>query len=533
MVSSIPLNEDAPGAARPRLNLVINLPGAVSAGTYGAGVLDFLVEALDAFSSPAPDGEALAHEVVLTGLSGASAGAQSALIFASAIGYRFAPARSADPAASLARNPFHRHWVELNDLADYLTTRDEPVQSLLDPTNVDRVVDSVLAFGSGLVQWRRPWLADHLRLAVALTNLRGMPSRYGDGVDAREFTRHADSMRFVLSGIGSAPAAAAGVGEQLLSLPEDPGAKRSAWHATLGRACIASGAFPLFFAPRSLERATADYALPALHAMPPAEARYSFCAVDGGVLDNDPRDLAAGLCAASRMAGERTVLLAIGAPPAEPLPGSSGASGMGVFGAFFALLNVLWNEARLRPDALAPLRASEFSAEFRIAPREAVGASSLAGTGLGGFAGYFAREFRNHDFMQGRADACAALREQFSLPEDDPLFARWTSSQRLRHRVADAAGGACRLPIIPLAEPLLRAAQVPAAVAASLPDVACYRPAMRRRIRHVLRALAAQSGSPGQRLLLRLLAAPLAWVGACLLQAGLKRYFAGRTIADQ
>ena len=59
--------------------LGINMAGAVSAGSYTAGVLDFLIEALDAWYAAKEHRDAVPmHEVSLEVLSGASAGGMCA-----------------------------------------------------------------------------------------------------------------------------------------------------------------------------------------------------------------------------------------------------------------------------------------------------------------------------------------------------------------------------------------------------------------------------------------------------------------------
>jgi hypothetical protein len=66
----------------------LTMSGAISAGAYAAGVLDFLVEALDAWEDArnGPDGDAVPnHRVGIKVMSGASAGAITAAIAAIAL----------------------------------------------------------------------------------------------------------------------------------------------------------------------------------------------------------------------------------------------------------------------------------------------------------------------------------------------------------------------------------------------------------------------------------------------------------------
>jgi len=515
---------------KPRLNLVVNLTGAVSAGTYAAGVLDFLIEALDEFyAARERDDDTPIHDVVLTGLSGASAGAQTALILASSIAYRFAPMRhesiaaahSSGPARG-ARNPFFHHWVEMNDLHDYLTTRDRPVQSVLDSTNIDLVVRSVLDFGTGLVRTCRPWVANHLRLGIAMTNLRGMPTSYANQPAAgdHEFTRHADSMYFSISGLGSASTPAPKGVEHPLAMPESAADKCCAWYETLGRACVASGAFPLVFKPRTLERPTSDYRAPGSHALPPSESTYAFCALDGGVFNNNPQDIAARLREES--GSSPTIVLTIGSAPSRAADGPTNADSLSIAGSGGALLSAIWNEARFRPDALTFRDEPGDYANFLLFPSGAsIGAraaqrgdDALYGSGLGGFAGYFAVDFREHDFMLGRRNARAALGDYLCLPEKHSLFNHWTEDQRKRYRVVNPVTKVSELPIIPLSPALARSVsdiEVEALPLVAAPDVEGYRSPIRRRLRHVVRGLPSPGSSAVLFALCWVAAWPVAW----------------------
>jgi predicted acylesterase/phospholipase RssA len=80
--------------------IALNMAGAVSAGAYTAGVLDFLVEALDAWYEARGGGGRTGvqtHDVVLEGLTGASAGGMCAAISAVALKEEFDHVRNSDP----------------------------------------------------------------------------------------------------------------------------------------------------------------------------------------------------------------------------------------------------------------------------------------------------------------------------------------------------------------------------------------------------------------------------------------------------
>mgnify|MGYP000712257296 FL=1 len=68
------------------------LAGAVSAGAYTAGVLDFLIEALEAWYADKQDGKDVPrHEIKIRVIAGASAGAITGAITATALRYHLNP----------------------------------------------------------------------------------------------------------------------------------------------------------------------------------------------------------------------------------------------------------------------------------------------------------------------------------------------------------------------------------------------------------------------------------------------------------
>src|SRR3954465_8870123 len=90
----------------PTLELGLVMAGAISAGAYTAGVLDFLIEALDAIEDvraggdTPPPGSSEAdrkpiidppHQLRLTAMSGTSAGAMVTAIFTTLLGTRILP----------------------------------------------------------------------------------------------------------------------------------------------------------------------------------------------------------------------------------------------------------------------------------------------------------------------------------------------------------------------------------------------------------------------------------------------------------
>ena len=95
------------------------LAGNVSAGGYTAGVLDYLIEACDAWTRAKDDGdpEMPTHEVIISTIAGASGGAIYGSVFARAAGFSFKHGMS-------KTNPFFQ-MAEGVDLLDLLSAAPE------------------------------------------------------------------------------------------------------------------------------------------------------------------------------------------------------------------------------------------------------------------------------------------------------------------------------------------------------------------------------------------------------------------------
>jgi hypothetical protein len=453
------------------------MAGAVSAGAYTAGALDFLIEALDTWEAArGNDPAAPSHRVRLRAMSGASAGAMCAAILAALLHRRFPPARDTE---SRARNPLWQAWVEGPDIAKLLDPSDRgaeagPVLSLLNVTALQQIVDGVLdAPGDGPP---RAWVADALPISLSVGNLRGVPFGMklggGTGTQAHKMRMHADSAGFVLGDATLHP------GLQPLAAPA--GSRRDDWRA-LGQAALASGAFPVALRARALERPGTDYAKRALEipgdghpqsayrdpqpgallpdwpgGQPPA--RYAYLCVDGGVFDNEPLDLCRGhmmdvpgqrLVRDARFA-DRTVLML------DPFPDEPGEGPHAADTPLPALVTAIasaWKmQCRFGAVDVALAAAPDVVSRMMLVPSrsrddEASGAPLAAG-GLGAFLGFFHRDFRAHDFLLGRRNMQRFLQVHFALAETNPLFT--TAAVRPAGSLVHPQVKPGFLPIVPL-----------------------------------------------------------------------------------
>ena len=94
-------------------------------GRYTAGVIDFLIQALDQWekAKEGPDPDCPRHDVSIKVMAGASGGGVNAAIAAAQLGQTFSPVTGL-PATAPANNKFFESWVEQIDVAGLLGTRD-------------------------------------------------------------------------------------------------------------------------------------------------------------------------------------------------------------------------------------------------------------------------------------------------------------------------------------------------------------------------------------------------------------------------
>lgn len=219
----------------------------------------------------------------------------------------------------------------------------------------------------------------------------------------------------------------------------------------LQAAAVATGAFPIFLAPRQLTRDVSDYCPPmwespvsaagGLKANFPATmaTTWDTINVDGGVTDNDPFDLAHDYLAAlnppspnnenARNPSEADRAVVTIAPfPSESNfdENFSFAKRAEVSAVAASLLSALISQSRFFGESLALIMTGTVFSRFVIAPSDASlpsGASALQCASLGAFGGFFERSFRAHDYQLGRHNCQQFLRYHFVLPVENPIIA--------------------------------------------------------------------------------------------------------------
>lgn len=456
------------------------MAGAVSAGCYTAGVLDFLFEALDAYyaerEKPGWDGPT--HEVRIRIVSGASAGGISSVLFAGALNRAFHHYRKPGDAP----NPMFQLWVDDISIWDMLKTDDlagdEPMRALLNGGALEPAAERTLVrFGDLPVVPRRQWIDDPLPIFLTVTNLRGLPYDFTFG-NADEpvrygMTNHADLLRFAAMTARPDESAGAlhvsGMTGHVALDARDPDPEKTGWKRAIA-AGLATSAFPIGLPARTVKRQVSEYRVesgdPTALPQPSfddevwATDPYAFAAVDGGVIDNEPlertrRFLAGGLRRNDRSANARRSVVLIDPFPNEVEKDVGNRSAGSIVAVAKRLLDALLSQSRFKPEELALANNEKVYSRFAILPSRTASdekkrVPALACGQIGGFSGFFAKAYREHDYLLGRRNCQSFLTLHFAVPQTNPLFADKPKLDVARWRVAGSGEDEPFLPIIPL-----------------------------------------------------------------------------------
>ena len=442
-------------------HLGINMAGAVSAGAYTAGVLDFLTEALEQWyaAKAAEKPSVPMHDISIDVFSGASAGGMCAAIASVMLQGEFEHIHDpADPAVVDTNNRFYESWVNKIDIEWLLQQKDladgAPVISLLDSTIIDEIADYALTPGPATP---RPYISESLTLFLTLTNVRGTPySVNGDapGSAEEDTAYYGDKLQFeTVPGLGSAPLSP--LAKPLPLNTNSGGVNAGAW-PLLKDAAKATGAFPLFLAPRTIDRAAKDYYYspwePVSDTSPtkvpphwPLKPEDTFLTlnVDGGVTDNDPFQLAHDFLAIhnpNATINPKTGQLA-NPPDADkancavltvaPFPSDfvfdpkyDFKKNSSLFGMLPNLFTALISQSRFLGESLAAVMSGTSCSRFVLAPSDTgvPDEKALQCGLLSAFGGFFERGFRAHDYQLGRRNCQKLLRDHFRLAIANPII---------------------------------------------------------------------------------------------------------------
>ncbi len=255
--------------------LAITVAGAVSLGSYESGVL---YEVLDAIGQHNRDAAtAPSGRIVIDVLTGASAGGMTAVILAQKLLF------SAGEFVGPYDNPLYNAWVKRVSLEGLQATQEEEpaLHSLFSSDLIEAISQEMLmaryASANLPPAQRHPAAGDAIRVGVALTNLNGVA--YGYAVAPSGKFSYIDYT------------------DEMTRYAEAASCDNAEFWEPLRQAAVASGAFPIAFRPRDLERSAKaepnDYAHRNLEPWEHDPAAFTYS--DGGILQNQPLGMAKNL----------------------------------------------------------------------------------------------------------------------------------------------------------------------------------------------------------------------------------------------
>jgi len=472
----------------PAFHLGICMAGAVSAGAYTAGVIDYLLEALEDWERRRNEPGVPQHRVLLSVIGGASAGGMTGLITAAALEEHLQPLRAEDPATRhydpviLQRKPEHRlyhSWVDLtqDDMFPRMLRTDDIgkgfVASLLNASFIDEIADRAVTLYTGRLRSHpAAYIHPNLRLFTTLSNLCG----FSYNVDMRStvpgsskyyMAVHKD---FACFEIGEPPAGSATCWMPLRF-------REPQLNVSIARAAaMATGAFPVGLKARMVSRPVAyvnaqTFCGPVLQKFPVTTDPYVSLNIDGGMINNEPFECVrkelnalAGEDAETRSFRDfhtfKSTVLLIDPFPSKPPDACNHEVGLG--NVLVRTLGAMIAQMRSKPELLEEAMDATCAGHFLIAPARRVplpggGEEDLAGDraiacgALGGFSGFLSKEFRIHDYHLGRFNCEQFLRYYFTIPDSalahHDLFRKGYAGVELNRFRSRKTGG---LQIIPL-----------------------------------------------------------------------------------
>lgn len=346
-------------------------------------------------------------------------------------------------------NKFYESWVNKIDIEYLLQSSDlngdKPLVSLLDSSIIEQIANYALTPGPATA---RPYISDALTLFLTLTDVRGIPYALTNAPGSAEevIAYYADRIQFETVENANAPTSPS-------ARPLPKGSNGGDW-PLLKQAAMATGAFPLFLAPRTLDRTASEYqfspwlsltdvnapATPPDWPLKPTDA-FETLNVDGGVTNNDPFQLAHDFLAIHNPTATRDEKTGELRNPREadtancavltvaPFPASCAydkdfiENNSDLLSMIPNLITVLISQSRFLGESLSAGMGGPSHSRFVLAPSDADNPSqdALQCGVLGAFGGFFERGFRAHDYQLGRRNCQKFLRDYFRLALNNPV----------------------------------------------------------------------------------------------------------------
>lgn len=441
------------------------MAGAVSAGAYTAGVVDYLFEALmhyekarEKFARENP-GKAL-HNVQIKVMSGASAGGMTGSMALSAMmDESYSPMSGYHPntitESDILNNVFYKSWVSgahgidikyMLDTSD--VTGEAPLKSLLNCDRLDEIANNAFKRPRVLQKW--DFIPDRIEHFLSVFNLGGVPYALKFDATSSQYAlaNHSDMMHFVCDRDPNAK-----YEKNDIPIGEDKTSTLNPNWTLLRTATLATGAFPIALEYRDVQKDRDSYNEWKWW-VPNSEAKgacgekgycfslrnispdwygapkegYKFVAVDGGVANNEPLEVARRTLAGDDLFNPRGAnevkrsIIMVDPFPATPLE-SFVYEDKTLLDIAGKLLGALKEQSRFKPEEITLAADPDVFSRYMIAPSrdDAEPGCDLASASVGAFGGFLSEKFRQHDFQLGRKNCQSFLKKHFTVGLDNPL----------------------------------------------------------------------------------------------------------------
>jgi predicted acylesterase/phospholipase RssA len=274
------------------------MAGAVSAGAYTAGVMDYLLEALSEWEKRRGQSGVPTHKVQIPVMGGASAGGMTSVMASTSLNNPLPPIDkpSDDLLAEHPENKLYHSWVDLtgadmfSQMLDISDIKNGSVISGLNSSFISPIATRVVSADVNKWQPLPAFIMPGLKIFTTLTNLQGfpyiVPFNDTDPKNAQKYnmTVHNDYACFQLT-------------EDDITGPNDGwmplNLKTNVNTDVAASAAMATGAFPVGLESRILTR-DAQYVNENpwlsgyLKQLPIPQGKYVTLNVDGGLINNEP-----------------------------------------------------------------------------------------------------------------------------------------------------------------------------------------------------------------------------------------------------
>lgn len=458
-------------------HLGITMAGAVSAGAYTAGFMDYVLEALSAWEKAKmehennPNSNIPNHNVEIDAIGGASAGGMVSMITTLAL-----CAGNIEPVREVSNtktgNILYDSWVFLDDddslydgrktgkttFEKMLSSSDlnsgKGAPSLLNSIPIDRIAEKVFEQLPTTASTDNfpSYISNDLRVLLTVTSLRPMDykvkfskikSKFLDSTPGHRISNHDIVAHFKLNYDETTDK------NKYLPFRPVPADNPKSNEDFLIKVTKATGSFPVGLAPRYFDAEfPTEYVFNSLIERKAFTAKmdilleenenesFQFTGVDGGTINNEPFDEVLR-CLVANHGPENPEAPKYGTVLIDPFPNFEDEKGIeepnyeknSIMDIVGNLIPTILNQARNKQSdtyGTGLFKLMAFPRKLKPGAREEMDHPPLATGGIGGFGGFIDIEFRKHDFFLGRDNARNFLRGVLFMEYDkdnpDNLF---------------------------------------------------------------------------------------------------------------